>query len=193
VIDFWLGEAANAEDVVVTILDGGGETVANVPVEAAVERVNRAVWNLRLALGDEEDDEGAGGPPALPGLYTVRLDVAGRTMETPLVVRPDPREDIEDGVRFQWTEELFIIQRLAARANDASARAEELLEARGGEDDTAEELLRQAEELRSRLRRLSGSVGGRVGPLTADERRQRDFLGQALLALEAELDSEGGD
>ena len=109
------------------------------------------------------------------------------------MVRPDPREDIEDGVRFQWTEELFIIQRLAARANDASARAEELLEARGGEDDTAEELLRQAEELRSRLRRLSGSVGGRVGPLTADERRQRDFLGQALLALEAELDSEGGD
>lgn len=193
VIDFWLAQSVPAGNVALTILDGGGETVATVPVEAAAGQVNRAVWNLRFALGNEDEGEEPSGPPALPGRYTVRLEAGGRTLETPLAVRPDPREDIEDGVRFQWTEELFVIQRLAARAGDASTRADDLLEARGGEDEAAEELVRQADELSSRLRRLSGSVGGRVGPLTADEVSQRDFLGRMLLELETALDAEGGD
>jgi hypothetical protein len=108
------------------------------------------------------------------------------------VVRPDPREDIPEGVRFLWTEELFVIQRLEAEAADLRERADELLEARGEDDPEAREWVRQADELHSRLRRLSGSVGSRVGPLTADEARQRDFLGRFLRTLESEMDARGG-
>ncbi|HVA33575.1 MAG TPA: hypothetical protein VNG31_05470, partial [Candidatus Baltobacteraceae bacterium] len=36
------------------------------------------------------------GPTVVPGTYTVRLTVAGKTMEQPLVVKPDPR--------FDWTQ-----------------------------------------------------------------------------------------
>jgi hypothetical protein len=95
-------------------------------------------------------------------------------------------------VRFLWTEELFVIQRLEAEAADLRERARELQEARGENDLEAGEWVRQADELHSRLRRLAGSVGSRVGPLTADETRQRDFLGRFLQNLRAEMDAQGG-
>jgi hypothetical protein len=191
-LDFWLAGVTDPASVTLSIVDGGGETVARVPVEARSGQVNRAVWNLRLALGSEDEGEAPEGPPALPAVYTVRLEAGGEVSETPLVVRPDPREDIPADVRLLWTEELFVIQRLQARADQLSERADELLEARGEDDEEALEWVRQAEELRSRLRRLAGSVGSRVGPLTADETRQRDFLGGFLQGLEAELDGAGG-
>jgi hypothetical protein len=64
---------------------------------AAKPGVQRAVWDLtwegatkikkaKIDWGNPEE-----GMPVLPGTYTVRLTVAGQTLETPLEVRQDPR------------------------------------------------------------------------------------------------------
>jgi hypothetical protein len=59
--------------------------------------LNRAAWDLRYegarwAPGARFDTGDPGpGPLALPGDYTVRLTVAGRTLTQPLRVEPDPR------------------------------------------------------------------------------------------------------
>jgi photosystem II stability/assembly factor-like uncharacterized protein len=193
ILDFWIGENTDPDASSLVILDGGGEPVATVPVEAAAGQVNRAVWNLRMALGtDDEAEDGPQGPPALPGLYTVRLTVGERSWETPLVVRPDPREDIPEAIRFRWTEELLVIQRLEAQAQELADRAEALVEERGEEDAEARELSRLADELHSRLRRLAGGVEERVGPLTEDEENQRDFLGRRVQTLGERISQAGG-
>ena len=64
-----------------------------IPAEAGM---NRLVWDLRME--DPEQIPGAfysgatpRGPRVLPGLYTVRLTVAGKTVEQPLLVQTDPR------------------------------------------------------------------------------------------------------
>ncbi|MGH9793948.1 MAG: hypothetical protein ACRD5G_04170, partial [Candidatus Acidiferrales bacterium] len=63
------------------------------PVEPGMHRF---VWNLRYEMPDFVSnviwDMGApSGPLALPGKYTVRLNVAGKSYTAPLEVRMDPR------------------------------------------------------------------------------------------------------
>jgi photosystem II stability/assembly factor-like uncharacterized protein len=84
---------------------GGGERLLGTE-----PGVNRAVWDLHyegakpikkaLLWGSVE-----GGPAALPGTYTVKLTVDGKTKTTPLVVQSDPRlhvapEQMEEQLRF---------------------------------------------------------------------------------------------
>ncbi|MBV8654585.1 MAG: hypothetical protein JO160_00975, partial [Candidatus Eremiobacteraeota bacterium] len=60
--------------------------------------INRVAWDLSEDgpvqwRGTFKSNRGpAEGAEALPGSYTVRLQVAGRTVEQPLVVRADPRD-----------------------------------------------------------------------------------------------------
>jgi hypothetical protein len=59
--------------------------------------VQRAVWDLAYegapAIKDAKLDAGdpKRGPLALPGTYTLRLNIGGRSLTTPLVVQADPR------------------------------------------------------------------------------------------------------
>ena len=59
--------------------------------------VQRAVWDLRWSGADliknAKIDWGnpLNGPVAVPGTYTVKLTVDGKTLTTPLIVKPDPR------------------------------------------------------------------------------------------------------
>lgn len=66
----------------------------------AAPGVQRAAWDLRwegatkiknakIDLGDP-----AAGPLALPGTYTLKLNVDGKTVTAPLVVKPDPRANV---------------------------------------------------------------------------------------------------
>ena len=198
IIDFWLGGDGDPSAVSLTVHDAGGSAVASVPVPGARPgRVNRATWNLRMALGAEDErEDGPQGPPVLPGRYTVRLNAGGRIQERSIVVRPDPREDVDDAVRVAWTEELFNIQLLEVAADRLADRAEALAErltdadARGADD--ARDLERQADELHNRLRGLAGSVSDRVGPLTGDEESQAAFLAGMLQTLTRQVDAMGG-
>jgi hypothetical protein len=73
--------------------------------------VQRAVWDLafegaRKIKGAKIDEGDADkGPLVVPGTYTARLVVDGKTYTAPVVVRPDPRvtvpqQDLADQVRF---------------------------------------------------------------------------------------------
>jgi photosystem II stability/assembly factor-like uncharacterized protein len=77
--------------------DAGDEPAKPLPAEPGLQR---ASWDLRhegatrikgakIDAGDPET-----GPLALPGTYTARLTVDGRTQETPIEVRPDPRSSV---------------------------------------------------------------------------------------------------
>ena len=198
IVDFWLAEGTDASAVSLTVHDAGGGALASIPVpDARAGQVNRTVWNLRMSLGlEDEREDGPQGPPVLPGRYTVRLNAGGLVAEKPMVVRPDPREDVEDAVRVTWTEELFNIQLLEVAAGRLADRAEELAERLTAADSRnaadARDLERQSVELRSRLRRLAGSVSSRVGPLTGDEEAQAAFFAGMLQTLTRQVDALGG-
>ena len=67
------------------------------PLSAAAG-MHRWAWDLRPTPPPERGGGGGasvfggrGGAPVLPGTYTVRLTVGGKSYTQPLVVRPDPR------------------------------------------------------------------------------------------------------
>jgi photosystem II stability/assembly factor-like uncharacterized protein len=76
--------------------------------------VNRVVWDLRYdgakAIPKAKQDGGEPkiGPLALPGTYTIRLKVDGKTLSESVEVRPDPRlqissADLEEQQKFALT------------------------------------------------------------------------------------------
>ncbi len=76
-----------------------------------VQGLNRAAWDLsyqgatRIPGSTNDAGDINVGPPAPPGVYTLRLSVAGETFEQPLTVVQDPRssakpEDIQAQTRF---------------------------------------------------------------------------------------------
>ena len=76
--------------------------------------VNRVVWNLRHAdlpvrggFGEDDDaprGSNLSGPYVVPGAYTVRLVVAGKTLEQKVEVRDDPRLDAPPADRKLWSD-----------------------------------------------------------------------------------------
>jgi hypothetical protein len=192
-IDFWLAE--DGADVSLTILDGEGREVAGVraPDELGV---NRAVWNLRHSEPGQTANQSPRGPFVVPGHYTVRLEANGAVFEKELEVREDPRLEVEPEVRRQWTADLFTLGALARSVVDDAGLWEETLEEVAGDQEapaqlreTAQDLMRQWNELRSRTRRLVGEVEGWVGPLTAQQESQQAFYREMLEILRREAEA----
>ena len=75
------------------------DTLAFAPSDSVVTAragLNRFVWNLlypatREVKGVVNDEGATNGPAIAPGRYTVRLTVAGKSYEQPVVLRADPR------------------------------------------------------------------------------------------------------
>lgn len=135
VIDYSLKQAAPGSGLAIEILDAGGKTIRrftpNDPAPPVGQRdqtvaerwvkppalpsviagLNRFVWDLKYAEG----------PVALPGKYTVRLTVAGKTMERTLDVMQDPRSTAT-------AKELEAQFDLAMRAARGLKRANEIAE-----------------------------------------------------------------
>jgi photosystem II stability/assembly factor-like uncharacterized protein len=192
IIDYWLGEEGG--DVILTVLDTDGTQVASVPAGAS-RGVNRVVWNLRHTLADQPGGQPPRGPLVVPGTYTARLELGEVIREMPLVVREDPRLEVDPRVRAQWTADLLALAGLGADVG-AGADSMEELQASVEERETvppaleaqARELMRQWEELSSRTRRLQGEVEGWVGPLTEQQRTQWAFYREMLETLREETD-----
>ena len=89
--------------------------------------VQRGVWDLRhdaarLITGALLDwGNPSVGPPAVPGRYTVRLTVAGRSVERPLTVMPDPRTRVSQA-------DLETQLALALRIRDDLSRLTDMVE-----------------------------------------------------------------
>ena len=202
-IDYWLRD--EGADVTLTVHDMAGKQVASVRPTSR-RGVNRVQWDLRYSVqeGDLPQSGGfrraPGGPLVEPGLYTVRLVVAGSTAEQVVRVKDDPRFDVDPGVRTRWTQELREItavltaaQRTAQEVRQA-ARSLDEGEAQAPANAAAKvrDLDREFSELVSRLARLRGSAEGWVGPLSADQAAQKDFLSDLLPTLAAEWNCGAG-
>jgi len=83
--------------VKITITNSSGKTV-NTLYSPAKPGVNRFVWNLRykgptrlkIYGNHHKSANNSGGPRVLPGTYTVKVTVNGKTQSQQLVVKPDP-------------------------------------------------------------------------------------------------------
>lgn len=99
----------------VEILDKAGKLIQEIEKPSKEKGLNRVSWNLRLG-GPEvrrpptEEEVAFGGAPrgprVLPGVYTVRLTLGEKTLETPIEVKLDPtinvsQADLQSSLEMQ--------------------------------------------------------------------------------------------
>lgn len=190
ILDFWL--AREGAEATVTVLDSEGREVARVRTPDA-RGMNRAIWNLRHGEPGQPQGQPPRGPLVVPGTYTIRLEAEGIVSEQTLEVREDPRLEVDPEVRRQWTRDLMELGRLARTVVDDAGILGEVLEEIVEDSDAPAELIRASQdlqrqwnEIRTRTRRLQGEVEAWVGPLTEQQRSQRDFYQEMLETLRRE-------
>jgi len=212
-IDYYL-RAATKDDVIVTVADARGAPVRTFkgPGRAGL---NRAAWDLRLepptAEGQRESSAGGqGGPPqgplVLPGIYTVTVSVAGRSLKGELHVEGDPRvvfSDADRRVRQTALLNLYALQKSLSVARVAGATAAGQLDTPGGRAlyssraDAASRLTRVQADLVAQFNavtNLSRAIEGYSGLPTADQRKQVDWAfedaGRAIEAMNRVLQTD---
>ncbi len=194
IIDYWLGAARDSGALSITVHDAAGNQVAAVePTRQA--GMNRVIWDLRhprLAARPGSRARPPSGPYVVPGRYTVRLTVDGRSEEQPVEVREDPRLNVPPDVRAAWTAVLLEIADAQRRATElvtrwqptaARLRPNATNALVGAQREQARQLNAQIEELLSRLGRLYEDVASWTGPVTGDQRTQFDYLNGKLTEL----------
>ncbi|MDZ7630746.1 MAG: hypothetical protein U5K74_05135 [Gemmatimonadaceae bacterium] len=184
VIDYWLGDAALADSVMLTIHDARGTEVSRLRTTRSAG-VNRVVWNLRLpslpgsAAVDDDDDAPRGGPQGrhvAPGRYTARLRAGGQTRERSFMVTEDARLSMTALARTQWHASTDSVASLYRQTVDLGAIVAK------GTDETLKKTVR---ELQDRVGALYGNVLRGNGPPTADQRKQMAYFPTVLRALAA--------
>jgi photosystem II stability/assembly factor-like uncharacterized protein len=188
IVDYWLSSAQ--AQVALSVHDSSGTLVQSL-TPARARGVNRAVWNLRHAdlpvrggSGDDDEARGGGnvaGPYVVPGVYTVRLTVAGKTLEQKVEVRDDPRIDAPPADRKLWSD--FQMQ-VAAAIRQFAPVADKVQKAPAG-DAQMTDLKRQSRELLSRLSGLFGATGRWVGRPTAEQQSEFRFYQEMITKLTA--------
>jgi photosystem II stability/assembly factor-like uncharacterized protein len=185
-VDYWLGSAGASVTLSVHAADG---RVVQTLRPTTARGVNRVVWNLRhadlpLRGGAASEDEGpAGGsmpgPLVMPGTYTVRMTLGGRTEEQKVEVREDPRIDVTPDVRQAWTDGLLKVADLArtfAPVNDGIQKLP-------GTNAESVDLKRQSRELLARIGVLYSALNRWTGAPTADQRSEIEYYTQMAARL----------
>ena len=194
-LDYYLKEKS-ATPVQLEILDSGGKVVRRFASDDKLNRtdpnsvpftmnwvpepqplsaeagMHRFVWDLRTALpgGVRRSFRVSGGPWIVPGEYTVKLTVNGKSSTQPLTVKMDPRSKATpEGLQRQF-----------ALASQLSGRL--------GEVSTA---LQQAGELRKQIEERKKEAAGKTEILEALEDFHRKVDGAAGAAAEADFSSLG--
>jgi hypothetical protein len=187
IIDYWLTSAQT--QVALSVHDASG-TLVQTLTPARARGVNRVIWNLRHAalpargggFGDDDDAPRGGnlaGPYVLPGVYTVRLAVGGKTLEQKVEVKDDPRIDATPADRKVWSD--FQMQ-VAAAIRQFAPVADKVQKAPAG-DAQMTDLKRQSRELMSRLSGLFGASGRWVGRPTAEQQSEFKFYQDMVVKL----------
>ncbi len=189
IVDYWLSSAS--AQPALTVHDAAGTLVQTLAPTRA-RGINRVVWNLRHAelpvrggSGDDDDDAPRGGnlagPYVLPGPYTVRLTVDGKTLTQTVQVRNDPRLDVTPADLKIWSD---FQMNVAAAIRQFAPVADKVQKAPAG-DAARTDLKRQARELSSRLTRLYNDTGRWAGPPTADQQNRFTFYQEMAAKLTA--------
>jgi len=123
-ISFYLPSIAPAKPWV-EVVDARGAHVKRFDVSNHAG-LNRAYWDLseeapvRWKTAREWNRGPTAGAPVVPGWFTVRLHVGGRTLERPVMVNPDPRES--------WTEQQYLARHdFLKTLNDELSQIDEAL------------------------------------------------------------------
>jgi photosystem II stability/assembly factor-like uncharacterized protein len=200
ILDYYL-KTDSSTPVAIEILDGKGDLVrrfasddkprspdlsrialtpdwvAPAPPPSAAAGMHRITWDLHYAAakGIPASPFGAAsGPWAPPGRYTVRLTVAGQTLNQPLVVVRDPRIKATDGDLAKQFELARDVQAERVRVSAARAQADsirkQLVALRGKAGNAAAEL----EAFGLKLDTIAGPP-----PATPEE----DFFGEPAVDL----------
>ncbi len=168
---------ADSEAFALTIADSDGNRVRTLeaPADAGI---NEVVWDWRFDApyeADDRQDEGPGGgffgggvprgPVALPGVYTVSMDIGGETFSSTVEIQADPRRPMTAADRRARQDVLMSLHRLAVPIRDAVRairrlerqldEAEELVE---GADDPPEGVEEEAEAIREALEEIRDDV-----------------------------------
>jgi photosystem II stability/assembly factor-like uncharacterized protein len=189
IIDFWVTKTDTP--ISLGVRDAQGRVVRSLaPTQGrgVMRGINRVVWNLRgeelpIRGGFDGDDDGPrggdmDGPLVAPGVYVVRLESGGRTLEQKVEVREDPRIEVTPAERKAWSDaqaQVVSLIRAYAPVNDRIQKMQ----------PTAADLQRQSRELLSRLGRLYGQMGRWIGAPTKDQVSQLKFYGEMVQKLTA--------
>jgi len=194
ILDFWAGRGMSSAEF--SVANAAGQTVASFEVDEVSEGMNRTIWNLRHSEVDGFGDPNSNGPWVVPGTYTVTMTAAGGSWSQSVEVREDPRLEHDAATRRAWTETLATIwdasgdvRALRAEVDAYADRLdadEDPLSVDAGLERDLRDMARQAQELSSRMSRLYGSGQSWVGPLSADQTSQQDFLTEMLATLISE-------
>ncbi|HLK22151.1 MAG TPA: hypothetical protein VKT81_24555 [Bryobacteraceae bacterium] len=195
VLDYYL--QSEASEVTLEILDSQNQIVrrfsSNDPAKAPRTRqaiadiwivppphlstragMNRFVWDLRYSIaaaaGEADDENGmaAQGPQVLPGMYQVRLNVAGQQYTQPLKVVLDPRSSgTPSDLSAQLELSLKVARQIAkcVQLTRLGTSLREQLSAAKKTSDAA--LLAQIVALESEVDRIFGVAGGWDAPASA--------------------------
>ena len=180
---------AQAPALALEILDESGEVIRTLePMnEAGIQEV---VWDFRVEPafdgppgGGFRGGPGPGeGPRVLPGTYTARLTVEGRTHTTELVVRNDPRRDMSQADLMARQDALMKTYELRKPLRDAEERLQ-AMDDRIGEILEVLEDAELTEDLRASLRTEATEIGDEVE--TAGEDLDRaDRTGRQTSSIE---------
>ena len=169
----------DAESVKVTILDAAGEVVREYtsedeegPVVGTASGLNRFIWDMRYPSATSLPGTAVAlsaywggstiGPLAVPGSYSVRVDVGGQTSEKPFEIVADPRlSESADDLKAQF-DLLIAIRDKLTEVHEAVARSREmraqvaLWRDRLSDDDGNEAVVGIANEL---IEELEGTEG----------------------------------
>ncbi len=192
-IDYWLREARS--DVTLAVHDASGTRVRTLEPDTAAG-IRRVVWDLRhappVAPDPERPRSGPAGPFVVPGTYTVRLVVGGRSHQRRIEVREDPRLRVDPAERRAWTAtllELGALYRATSERLDAVREVQKRLADLGAEAKAnaaeVDELVRALGELRSRIGSVYGAIEGWTGPPTQDQRAQIEYFTELSARLAA--------
>jgi photosystem II stability/assembly factor-like uncharacterized protein len=213
-IDYYL-RAGGLDEVSVTVADARGTTVRTFKGTGRTG-LNRAAWDLRMeppmsdVLREAPSTGGFGGPPqgplVLPGIYTVTVNAAGRSLKGELRVEGDPRVVFSDADRRSRQTallNLYALQKSLAAARAAGATAAGQFDAPGGSGlasnraDAAGRLTQVQADLVAQFNTvtsLSRAIEGYSGLPTADQRRQIDWAfedaGRAIEAMNRVLQTD---
>jgi len=163
ILDYWIGDAAVGEAVMVEVVDRRGNTLRRIAESTAERGAQRVVWDLRHEAPPSDSTSSWRTPvgrfvPA--GDYQVRLTVGDQVHTQPLSVRRDPAVDVSDrDSRLRETVLALQTQLLTAayhagKAVDAGVEQTEALLTRLDERTADPALRRQAQAAADEARRL---------------------------------------